>query len=445
MSAPETLKVSRRETRTAVASATIGTTIEWYDFFLYATAAGLVFDKLYFPQGDTALALVLSYSTFAVAYIARPLGGLVFGHLGDRIGRKRTLVATMYIMGIATFLIGAIPTYDQIGFWAPVILTVLRIAQGFAIGGEWGGAVLLSVEYAPAGRRGFFGSFPQMGLAIGLFLGAGAFTVLSATMSEDAFLSYGWRLAFFVSIALVVVGVYLRSRIEETPSFRAARAELDELQHTTPLRQLLSDAVSRRHLLLGMGTRYAEGVAYSLWAVFIIAYATDFLAFEQTEVLTSLMIASAFLMVFIPVWGRVSDAVPRRVVFGAGAVGLALFAHPAFWILDSGSWLALTVVLVVALGILYPLFYGSMAAFYAELFPPLTRYSGISIVYQMSGIFAVGITPLVLTWFMDRYGLVAALFYVVFACTVTLVSLVAIRTRDIKAVRGQEAEHIHHH
>jgi MFS family permease len=435
-----THRVSKKDVRTAVSSSTIGTTIEWYDFFLYGTAAGLVFDRLYFPTGDSVIGLLLSYGTFAVGFLARPLGGLLFGHLGDRIGRKKTLVTTMYIMGIATFLIGAIPTYEQIGIWAPIALILLRVAQGIAIGGEWGGAVLLSVEYAPKTRRGFFGSFPQMGLAFGLLLGTGAFTLLNLLMSDDAFLSWGWRIAFFFSILLVIVGIYLRTKIAETPSFRAAQKQVESVERKIPLAELLKDRLSRRHLLLGMGTRYAEGVAYNLLAVFIITFATGTAGFSQLEVLLSLMISAVALAVFIPVWGRASDAIPRRIVFGSGALILIAILYPAFWAIQSGSWLLLTGVLVIALGVVYPLMYGSMAAFYAELFSPAIRYSGISIVYQVSGIFASGMTPFILTWFLDGFGLNAALTYVVFSCTVTLACTCLIRERDVRAVSVTESD-----
>lgn len=433
-------RVSKKDVTTAVSSSTIGTTIEWYDFFLYGTAAGLVFDRLYFPTGDSIVGLLLSYGTFAVGFLARPLGGLFFGHLGDRIGRKKTLVTTMYIMGIATFLIGAIPTYAQIGIWAPIILILLRIAQGIAIGGEWGGAVLLSVEYAPKNRRGFFGSFPQMGLAFGLLLGTGAFTLLNLFMSDEAFLSWGWRIAFFVSILLVIVGIYLRSKIAETPSFRAAQKQVQSVERKIPLAELLKDRLSRRHLLLGMGTRYAEGVAYNLLAVFIITFATGAAGFSQLEVLLSLMISAVALAVFIPLWGRISDAISRRIVFGSGALILVAIIYPAFWAIQLGSWLLLTGVLVVALGVVYPLMYGSMAAFYAELFPPATRYSGISIVYQVSGIFASGMTPFILTWLLDGFSLNVALAYVAFSCAVTLICTWLIRDRDVRAIGDMESD-----
>lgn len=433
-------RVSKKDVRTAVSSSTIGTTIEWYDFFLYGTAAGLVFDRLYFPTGDSIIGLLLSYGTFAVGFLARPLGGLLFGHLGDRIGRKKTLVTTMYIMGIATFLIGAIPTYEQIGIWAPITLILLRIAQGIAIGGEWGGAVLLSVEYAPKTRRGFFGSFPQMGLAFGLLLGTGAFTLLNLSMSDEAFLSWGWRIAFFVSILLVIVGIYLRTKIAETPSFRAAQKQVENVERKIPLAELLKDRLSRRHLVLGMGTRFAEGVAYNLLAVFIITFATGTAGFSQLEVLLSLMISAVALAVFIPVWGGVSDAIPRRIVFGSGALILVAIIYPAFWAIQLGSWLLLTAVLVVALGVVYPLMYGSMAAFYAELFPPATRYSGISIVYQVSGIFASGMTPFILTWLLGGFSLNVALAYVAFSCAVTVACTWLIRDRDVRAISAMESD-----
>lgn len=433
-------QVSKKEVRTAVSSATIGTTIEWYDFFLYGTAAGLVFDRLYFPNDDPIVATLLAYATFAVGFIARPLGGLVFGHLGDRIGRKKTLVATMYIMGISTFLIGAIPTYDQIGYWAPVLLTLLRIAQGIAIGGEWGGAVLLSVEYAPKNRRGFFGSFPQMGIAFGLLLGTGAFTMLSVFMSPENFLAWGWRIAFFASIVLVIVGLYLRSKIAETPAFRAARANMEGLERAVPLAELFKDRISRRHMFLGMGTRYAEGVSYNLWAVFLISFATGSIGFEQTDVLISLMITAAVLAVFIPIWGRVSDSLPRRWVFGGGAIALAIVVFPAFWAMQSGSWIVLTLVLILVLGIIHPAMYGPQAAFYAELFPPSTRYSGISIVYQVSGIVAGGLTPMILTWLLGMGGLQLSLAYVIATCVVTVVCVIAIRPKHIRAVLDAEKD-----
>lgn len=271
-------------------------------------------------------------------------------------------------------------------------------------------------------------------------MGTGAFTLLSVVMSDEAFLAWGWRLAFFVSIILVIVGVYLRSKIAETPSFRTAQKELGHLRRQIPLKQLLKDRISRRHLLLGMGTRYAEGVAYNLWAVFVIAYATGTVGFERLEVLLAIMVAAVVLAFGIPLSGRLSDALPRRVVFSAGAVLLALLIFPAFGVIQTGSWWMLTGVLVVMLGLAYPLMYGSQAAFYAELFPPSTRYSGISIVYQLSGIVASGLTPMILTWLIGGPGLAVALGYVVFTCVVTLICVWLIRAKDISAVSVEEGD-----
>ncbi len=431
-------EVTQKDVRTAVSSATIGTSIEWYDFFLYGTAAGLVFNRLYFPADDPLVATILSYATFAVGFIARPLGGLVFGHLGDRIGRKKTLIVTMYIMGIATLLIGAIPTYEQIGIWAPILLTLLRVAQGIAIGGEWGGAVLLSVEYAPKKQRGLYGSFPQMGIAFGLLLGTGAFTALGAVMSEEAFLAWGWRIAFFASLLLVIVGVYLRSRIADTPAFKAARESQDQLEKSIPLAELMKDPLSRRHVLLGMGTRYAEGVSYNLWAVFLLSYLTGDVNMEQHQVLISLMITAVVLGIFIPVWGAVSDRASRRLIFGLGALLLGVSVFPAFGIMGGGSWLFATLVLIVMLGIVHPMMYGPQAAFYAELFPPHTRYTGISIVYQLSGIVAGGLTPIILTSLVGFGGMPLSLTYVIVTCVVTIACVIAIRPSDIaRATAGE--------
>lgn len=243
---------------TVVLASLLGTTVEWYDFFLYSTAAGLVFSKLFFPTADGTVGTMLSFATFAVGFVARPIGGLLFGHIGDRIGRRHTLAFTMGLMGVSTALIGLLPTYQQVGILAPALLLVLRVVQGIALGGEWAGAVLLAVEYGPAGRKGRFGSYPQIGLALGLALGTGVFALLSDVLSEAAFLDYGWRIAFLISLLLVVVGLTVRLRIDETPAFRAAR-RFQELPRAAPLVAVVRDPAARRHVLLGMLARWGEG------------------------------------------------------------------------------------------------------------------------------------------------------------------------------------------
>jgi len=423
--------VTPQDVRTVVASSVIGTAVEWYDFFLFGVAAGLVLDDLYFPSDDPLIGTLLAYTTFAIGFVARPIGGLLFGHIGDRHGRKRTLVTTMLIMGGATFLMGAIPTYEQIGIAAPILLVLLRIAQGIAIGGEWGGAVLMAVEYAPPRRRGFYGSFPQLGLAVGLVLGTGVFTLLSETMTDDAFRSYGWRMAFFASLVLVLVGLYIRLKVLETPAFAAVKAA--EREAKVPFVELVQDRRSRRHLVLGMGSRWAEGVAFNTWAVFIIAYATDTLGMQRGDVLAAVMISAGVMGVLIPVCGHLSDRVGRRQMFATGVVLFGLSAYPAFAIFETGSTAALLGVLVVVLGIFYPLMYAPQSSLYAELFPTTVRYSGISFVYQFSGIVASGLTPLILTALLgeadgEPWLLVG---YVVMTAVVSLGCVLAIRPADM--------------
>jgi len=434
-------EVSRREVRTVVASSVVGTTVEWYDFFLYGTAAGLVFNKLYFPSEDPLVGTLLAFATFALGFVARPVGGLIFGHIGDRVGRKKTLVATMLIMGVATCLIGLVPTYESIGVAAPILLVLLRLAQGVAIGGEWGGAVLMAVEYSPKGRRGLYGSLPQIGLALGLLLGTGAFAGLSASMTDESFLAWGWRIAFLLSAVLVVVGMFIRLKVMETPAFR--KLEQGEQRATVPALELFRDRRSRRHIFLGMGSRWAEGVAFNTWAVFAIAYGTDTLDMPRNTMLVAVMIAAAVMLVFIPLFGRWSDTLERRRTFTAGVVALALLTYPAFAMLGTQDAVVITLTLVVVLGIFYPAMYGPQASLYAEMFPTHVRYSGISFVYQFSGIFASGLTPLVLSYLLGlaEGGVRFVVAYVVAVSAVSAACALAVRRRDL-AIEDDVAEEL---
>ncbi|GAA1974442.1 MFS transporter [Amycolatopsis minnesotensis] len=411
-----------------------------YDFFLYGTAAGIVFNKFYFPSDDPLVGTLLSFATFALGFIARPIGGLIFGHIGDRVGRKRTLIATMLIMGLATCAIGLIPTYETIGVAAPVILVLLRLAQGVAIGGEWGGAVLMAVEYAPKGKRGFYGSFPQMGLALGLMLGTGVFAGLNSVMPGDAFLSWGWRIAFELSAILVLVGMVIRLKVIETPAFR--KMEQHEAKATVPALELAKDRRSRRHVLLGMGSRLHEGIAFNTWAVFSISYGTGTIGMSRQPLLLGVMAAAAVMLVFIPVFGRTSDRFGRRQVFALGAILTGVAAYPALASLGTAQPVLVAVSLVVVLGVCYPVMYGPQAAFYAELFPTPVRCTGISFVYQFSGIFASGLTPLILAWLVGAagggYGLVLA--YVLAATAVSTACTLAIRKRDLFTEDAEAAE-----
>jgi MFS family permease len=442
-------EVSKSELRTVVLSSLVGTTVEWYDFFLYGTAAGIVFPKLFFPSTEPATGTLLAFATFAVGFVARPVGGLIFGHIGDRIGRKNTLVATMLIMGVATFLIGVIPSHAAIGVAAPILLVALRLAQGIAVGGEWGGAVLMAVEYAPRGKRGLYGSIPQIGLAIGLALSTGVFALVGFMLPDAAFLRWGWRIAFMLSAILVAVGLYIRLKVMETPAFR--KLEQAEAKATIPAAQLMKDRISRRHLLLGMGSRWAEGVAFNMWAVFTISYATGTLHLGKQPILLSVMAAAAAMIFLIPVFGRLADRVDRRRLYTAGIGLLAVATFPALALIGTGSTAVIVVTIVVVLGVIYPIVYAPEASLFAELFPTRVRYTGISVVYQLSGVVASGMTPLILAYLLRAAGGGVSLVvgYVVVVSLISAVCTMAIRKRDMytedddqHAVRGVVDSHM---
>jgi MFS family permease len=422
---------TKAEIRTVVASSILGTTVEWYDFFLYGIAAGLVFDKLFFPSADPVVGTLLAFATFAIGFVARPVGGLVFGHIGDRVGRKKTLVATMIIMGLATFLIGVVPSYETIGIAAPIVLVLLRLAQGAAIGGEWGGAVLMAVEYAPRGMRGLYGSLPQIGLALGLMLGTGVFAVLNSMMSSEAFLALGWRIAFMLSLILVAVGLFVRLKVMETPAFRVL--EKTEEVSTVPAVDLIKEPRSRRNMLLGMGSRWAEGVAFNTWAVFAITYGTGTLNMSRQTMLTSVMAAAGTMIVFIPIFGKLSDRFDRRKLFALGVVTVTAATYPALLLIGTETTSIVVIAIVIILGVLYPMMYGPQPSLYAEMFPTRVRYSGISVVYQLSGIVASGLTPLILAYLLSAAGggISLIMAYIVAVGVISTVSTLAIRRRDM--------------
>lgn len=379
--------------RKVVIASLIGTTIEWYDFFLYGIIAGLVFNHLYFPSHDPAVGTILAYATFAVGFVARPVGGIIFGHFGDKIGRKSMLVLTLSLMGVATFLMGVVPTYDAIGVWAPIALLVLRIVQGLGLGGEWGGAVLMTYEYAPQNKRGLYAAIPQIGVGLGLCLGTGIVALLSNSMSNEEFLSWGWRLAFIFSAALVFVGLYIRIAVQETPAFAKIKETKEEL------RLPFLDMIKRYpgNILKGMGVRYIEGVFFNVFAVFSISYLTETLKVERSEALTGVMIAAVVMCFFIPFFGAMSDRVGRARIYMWGAIITAASSVPAFWLMANYSEYTLIVwlAIIIPFGILYAAIYGPEAALFCELFDTKVRYTGISFVYQFSGIFASGITPMI--------------------------------------------------
>jgi MFS transporter, MHS family, shikimate and dehydroshikimate transport protein len=388
--------------RKVVISALVGATIEWYDFFLYGVVAGIVFSKLYFPGSDPVVSTLLAYTTFAVGFVTRPLGGVIFGHFGDKIGRKSMLVITLMIMGVATFLIGLVPTYAQIGIAAPLLLLLLRVAQGIGLGGEWGGAVLMAYEYAPKEKRGFYASLPQIGLAIGLCLASGVVALLSWLLSDEQFMSWGWRIAFLISGVMVLVGMYIRLHVQETPEFAAVKARNAEAR--IPFMDMI-----RRYpgnVLKGMGARYIDGVFFNIFGVFSINYLTNTIKISRTEALLGVMAAAVVMCFTIPFFGRLSDRIGRTKVFMWGSIITALAAFPGFWLMmqSTGNMFMIWLAIIVPFGILYASVYGPEAALFCDLFDAKVRYTGISFVYQFSGIFASGITPIIATALLKSGG-----------------------------------------
>jgi MHS family shikimate/dehydroshikimate transporter-like MFS transporter len=419
----------------------VGTTIEWYDFFLYGTAAALVFGDLFFPEAEPVVGTLLAFSTYAVGFAARPIGGIVFGHFGDRIGRKSMLVLSLLIMGVATFLIGCLPTFASIGVIAPILLVVLRFAQGIGVGGEWGGAVLMSVEHAPPGRRGFFGSWPQMGVPAGLLLSTSAFAIVQAMTSESAFLSWGWRIPFLASAVLVAVGLFIRLRLMESPAFQRVK------ETKTEAPKPIVDVVRKypREVLVAMGMRVAENGAFYILTVFVLAYGEDELGLSKNTMLTGVIIAAAIGLVTVPLFGALSDRVGRRPLYLAGAVVTTLWAFPLFGLLNTESPVLIWLAIVVGVNLGHDLMYGPQAAYFAELFGTRVRYSGASLGYQLASVFAGGFAPLIATALLaagDGSPTLVALYVTAMGLISVVATLFAHETyrKDVDADEAEERE-----
>ncbi|MBY8861384.1 MHS family MFS transporter [Nocardia sp. CA2R105] len=371
----------------------IGTTIEWYDFFLYGTAAALVFSPLFFPAVSPAVGLIVAFGTYAVGFLARPLGGIIAGHVGDRIGRKAMLVVSLMTMGLSATLIGALPTYASVGIWAPVLLLVLRLLQGLGVGGEWGGAALMSVESAPAHRRGFYGSFTQIGVSGGMLLAVGAFTAAKTGLTHPAFLAWGWRLPFLISFVLVFAGLVIRSRLVEPESF--AKLKRDNAVADKPLVDLFRD--ERRAVYLTTGMRLSQNAIYYLYTVFGLAYVARTIGEDTNVGLHAVLISSAIGLVSVPVWAALSDRYGRRPLYLFGAVTSAVFIAPFFLFADTGNPILITLAMVVGINVFHDAMYGPQAAFFTEMFSTRVRYSGASVGYQIGSVFAGGFSPLIAT------------------------------------------------
>ena len=403
--------------RKVALAAMAGSAIEWYDFFIYLTAAALVFGPLFFPGGSEVAAVLASFSTAAVGFVARPVGGVLFGHFGDRLGRKPTLVIALLTMGTATTLVGLLPTYATIGVAAPIILFILRFLQGLAVGGQWGGAVLLATEYAPEGKRGFYGSFAQVGVPIGLVLGNTSFLVLSAWLGESTFAAWGWRIPFLLSIALIGVALYIQLRLEETPAFKQLQerqAESGE-ERGSPVIEVLRD--HPKQVLLAGGAFFVVNGAFYVMITGMLDYGTRTLGMSQNVMLAAVLISSFAQIFFLTGWSTLSDRVGRRPVYLAGAALLGLWAFPMFWLVNTKSAVLITIALT--LGQLFlSMMYGPQAALFSEMFSARVRYSGASIGYQGASVFAGGLAPIIMVSLLEATGTSLSVSFYVFAMAV---------------------------
>ncbi|MFC7343972.1 MFS transporter [Saccharopolyspora griseoalba] len=386
-----------------VSASLIGTTIEWYDFFLYGSAAALIFNKLFFPEFDPLTGTLLAFATYAAGFGARPLGGIVFGHFGDKVGRKKLLVLSLLLMGGATCAMGLLPTYASIGIGAPLMLTALRLVQGFALGGEWGGAVLIVSEHGSPQRRGFWASWPQAGAPGGNLLATGVLALLAAVQSDEAFLAWGWRIPFLLSGLLVMIGLWIRLSVAESPVFleAAERAKDRGTEQRAPIAQVLRH--NWRELLISMGARMGENTTYYIVTAFILVYLTGPVGLPKSAGLNAVLIGSIVHFAVIPLWGALSDLWGRRAVIILGATGSGVWAFAFFGLLDTGSFAVITLATTVGL-VLHGAMYGPQAAYFSELFGTRVRYSGASIGYQLASAVAGGLAPLIATALLQGFG-----------------------------------------
>lgn len=417
-------QVGKRASIVHVALASlIGTAIEWYDFYLYGTASALVFNRLFFPTFSPVAGTLAAFATFWVGFGARPLGGIFFGHFGDRIGRKSMLVLTLLLMGIATFLIGILPTYATIGVWAPLFLVILRLFQGFAVGGEWGGAVLIATEHSPHERRGFFGSWPQAGAPLGLLLATAMFTLATLFLTQAQFLAFGWRIPFLLSLLLIIIGLFIRLRVQESPDFR--RIKETHMEARMPLIEVFR--TSGKEIALATGAFLVDVAGFYLFFTFVLAYGTTQLGMPRLIVLNATLVASALFFFTIPAAAALSDKLGRRPVYIAGIIYTAVMIFPIFWLIESRSAFLVIVSLSLAeLGL--ALMHGPQAALFSELFDTRVRYSGASLGYQIGSVLGGGLTPFIATALLSAaHASWPISLYLITMAVISLVSVFLIR------------------
>ncbi|MBA4319221.1 MAG: MFS transporter [Flavobacterium sp.] len=405
----------------------IGTTIEFFDFYIYANAAVLVFPQLFFPGSDSTISTIESLATFSIAFFARPIGSVVFGHYGDKIGRKTTLVVALLTMGISTVAIGFLPTYASIGITAPLLLMLFRFGQGLGLGGEWGGAVLLAIENAPPGKRAWYGMFPQLGAPIGLLLSGGTFLLLSDTLTDEQFFDYGWRIPFIASAALVVVGFYIRLKITETPSFIASLETKKQVK--IPMIELLKSY--KRELFFGTLAAVTTFVTFYFMTVFSLSWATTDLGYSRRDFLIMQLFSVLFFGISIPVSAILADRFGRRMVLIVISVGIAIFGLFFSSLLGSGNTILITLFLCMGMTLM-GLTYGPLGTFLSELFPTEVRYSGASLTFNFAGIIGAAFAPLIAIWIAKNYGITYVGFYLSAAAVITVLALLMISKKEHK-------------
>jgi MFS family permease len=431
--------------RRVVAASMAGTVVEWYEFFLYGTAATLVFNKVFFSASTSELdAILAAFVTYAVGFAARPFGGVVFGHFGDKYGRKKLLQFSILLVGASTFLMGCLPTFGQIGYWAPALLVVLRFVQGFAVGGEWGGAILLVAEHSPDRDRGFWASWPQAGVPAGNLLATIVLLVLTNTLTESAFLSWGWRVAFWLSAVVVLIGYYIRTKVTDAPIFVAAQQEAERIKETS---FSVLEVLKRypRGVFTAMGLRFGENIMYYLVVTFSITYLKTQVHANTSSILAYLLVAHAVHFVAIPLVGRLADRYGRRPVYFVGAVACGTWGFFAFPMMNSGNYAVITAAVTIGL-VFHAIMYAPQPALMAEMFPTRMRYSGVSLGYQVTAIFAGSLAPIVAVKLLEMYdSSVPIAVYLAAACAVTLVAVVFTKETngiDLKALDEADAEEV---
>ncbi|HDR2160339.1 TPA: MHS family MFS transporter [Enterobacter cancerogenus] len=432
-----TTTVLRKNKKVLIASLT-GSAIEWFDYFLYGTAAALVFNKIFFPMVDPVIGLILSYLSFSLTFFIRPIGGVLFAHIGDRIGRKKTLVLTLSLMGGATVMIGLLPTYDMIGMWAPALLILLRVIQGMGIGGEWGGALLLAYEYAPEKRKGFFGSIPQAGVTIGMLM-ATFIVSLMTLFSEEDFLSWGWRIPFLLSSVLVLLGLWIRKDIDETPEFKKVKTAGQVAK--APLRDTLKH--HWREVLIAAGLKVVETAPFYIFSTFVVSYATTTLTYQKSQALEAVTLGALVATVMIPLMGLLSDKIGRQRMYAVSVFVLGLFIVPWFMLLNTGTTWGIVLATVIAFGVLWAPVTAVLGTLCSEIFSANVRYTGITLGYQLGAALAGGTAPLIATGLLAKYDgdWVPVAWYLAVTVAISLIAIFcASRVKRAPAIQAQPNE-----